>query len=151
MNHKNIREKDKFYMRHCITLAKEALKTGNSPVGSVVVHQDTIIGEGVESSKSTKDVTDHAEILAVRDAISKEHLNNLGHSTLYTTHEPCVMCSYLIRHHKIPRIVYGITVEDIGGASSKFNLLCTTEVTSWDSKPEIIGGFLKEECENITV
>ena len=57
------------FMRNSLELGKQALAEGNSPVGSVIVYQDKIIGEGVEAGKTANDVTYHAEILAIRDAI----------------------------------------------------------------------------------
>lgn len=139
-------ESHEVYIRKCIALAKAALKNDNTPVGSVLVFNNKIIGEGIEAAKTTNEITDHAEILAIRDAISKGHINNLKESTLYSTHEPCVMCSYGIRHHKIPLIVFGIPVAHIGGATSKFNILSAKDVPIWDSYPEIIEGILWEEC-----
>ena len=46
----------------------------------------------------------------------------LGQSTLYTTHEPCIMCSYLIRHHRIPWVVYGVSVQHVGGVTSQYSV-----------------------------
>jgi len=137
-------------MAYCIELAKQALNNGNPPVGSIIILDDQIIGEGIESVKPTNDVTNHAEIVAIRDAISKGHFNDLPKSALYSTHEPCIMCSYLIRQHKIPLIVYGSAVDHIGGHSSKFDILSTESVSKWEVKPKIIGGILKSECTALT-
>jgi len=56
----------------------------------------------------------------------KEHL--LVQSIMYTTHEPCIMCSYVIRHHRIPHISYSLPVSFIGGDSSKLAVLNTESV-----------------------
>lgn len=138
------------YMSQCIKLAKVALQNGDSPVGTILVCDEQIIGKGIESGKSTGDITNHAEILAVRNAISngKQHL--LSQSKMYTTHEPCVMCSYLIRHHKIPHVIYGISVDFIGGFTSSFNVLRTNEVPKWGKKPKVTGGICATECQRRT-
>ncbi len=140
-------EKDnQYYMQLCLDLAQDALASGNPPVGAVLVLNGTVIGQGTESGRTSGDITNHAEILAVRDAVKNGFAAQLSQSILYTTHEPCIMCSYVIRHHKIREIVYGSAVETIGGASSKFNILTTTDVPKWGSSPKITPGICAEAC-----
>lgn len=50
---------------------------------------------------------------------------------MYTTHEPCIMCSYMIRHHRIPEIIFGTAVPYIGGLTSQFGVLATEAVPKW--------------------
>jgi tRNA(adenine34) deaminase len=138
------------YMQQCLVLAEIALKNGNPPVGAIVVFEDTIIGKGIESGKSSGDITNHAEILAIRDAIKNGHSNNLNQAKLFSTHEPCIMCSYLIRHHKLPHIIYGSAVPFIGGATSAFNILSTEDIPKWGKKPTITEGICKTECNALT-
>lgn len=85
---------DIFYINQCKTLAKSAAEKGNSPVGAIIVKDDKIISEAEEAVKSKNDVTCHAEIEAVRIAVKKLNSTNLSECILYTTHEPCIMCSY---------------------------------------------------------
>jgi tRNA(adenine34) deaminase len=134
------------YMLQCLELAEIALQNGNPPVGAILVFEDKIIGKGIESGKSSGDITNHAEILAIRDALKNGYSTVLNQAKMFTTHEPCVMCSYLIRHHKIPHIVYGVSVDTLGGFTSKFDLLCTEDVPKWGKKPLITGGICEKEC-----
>lgn len=143
----NIEEK---YMKKCLQLAEEALANGDPPVGAILVLDDLIIGQGIESGKSTGDITNHAEILAIRNAIANGFSKELSQSTLYTTHEPCIMCSYLIRHHKIPRIIFGTSVDYIGGFTSTFGVLKTEEVPKWGKRPEVISGICKVDCGHLS-
>ncbi len=133
-------------MNECLELARIALRNGDPPVGCVIVVEDEIIGRGIESGKSTKDVTNHAEILAIRDVIARGNDQLLGKSALYTTHEPCIMCSYAIRHYKIPIVVYGTSVNHIGGYTSKYNILRTDDIINWGPRPTIVRGILEDEC-----
>ena len=137
-------------MKKCISLAKKALEKGNPPVGAILVVDDTIIGSGIESGKSTKDITNHAEILAIRDAINGQNIKQLSKATMFTTHEPCIMCSYLIRHHKIAIIVYGSTVDYTGGHTSAFKILATTDVPKWGNAPQIIENVLVAHCKALS-
>lgn len=134
-------------MLECIELGREALQKGNPPVGSLLVYHDEIIGRGIESGRSSGDLTQHAEILAVKDALAKGYRDVLHESVMFSTHEPCMMCSYLIRHHKIAKLIFGISVPLVGGQSSEFNILETENIPKWGRKPEIESGILQHECE----
>lgn len=134
------------YMRQCLDLARAALEAGNPPVGALIVHEGNVIGKGIESGRSTGDITNHAEILAVRDAIANGYRDMLHQACMYTTHEPCIMCSYLIRHHKIPAIFFGVAVPLLGGATSQFAILSTSEIPKWGHPPRVTGGICMEEC-----
>lgn len=135
------------YMHECIELAKQALAKGNPPVGSLLVFEDHAIGRGIESGKSSGDITQHAEILAIKDALANGYRDILDKSILFSTHEPCIMCSYLIRHHKISKIIFGVAVPLVGGQSSEFKILETETIPKWGHKPEIQTGILQHECE----
>ncbi|WP_316848165.1 nucleoside deaminase [Pedobacter psychrodurus] len=141
-----MQEDDQYYMHQCLDLAKIALAAGDPPVGVVIVFEGKIIGTGIESGKTTGDITNHAEILAVRDAIKNGYLDQLQMSVMYTTHEPCIMCAYVIRHHRIPEIIYGTAVPFVGGSTSKFNILATQDVPKWGAGPKIIDGICLKEC-----
>ena len=132
------------YMKKCIELGKEAMLNGNPPVGSILVSNDTIIGIGKEAGKSGNDITKHAEIEAIRDALANHQ--SIKNAILYTTHEPCIMCSYVIRHHHIKTVVYGIKSKHVGGVTSQFKILETENIPSWKEIPEIIEGVLENEC-----
>lgn len=130
-------EKDNHFMKRCEALAALATERGESPVGSVVVLGGEIIGEGIEAGKSMQDVTFHAEVEAVRDAVRK-HGKDLSAATLYTTHEPCILCSYVIRHHRIGRVVIQKAVAYIGGASSGYPVLTAPDIPIWPPPPVVV-------------
>lgn len=115
-------------------------------MGAIIVLDKKVIGTGIESGKSTGDITNHAEIMAIRDALKNGFSDKLHLAKMYTTHEPCIMCSYMIRHHKIPEIVYGTSVPYVGGFTSKYNVLATEDVPKWGNKPKVIGDICTEEC-----
>jgi len=135
-------------MKQCIALAKEAMQQGNPPVGSIVVKNNMVIGIGREAGKSSKNITRHAEIEAINDVISKQY--SLDNSILYTTHEPCIMCSYVIRHHQIKTIVYGVSSSHVGGATSEFKILETQSVPQWSVIPKLISGVLEDQCKALS-
>ncbi len=132
------------YMKKCLDLAKMALANEDSPVGAIIVANNSIIGKGIESVKSMGDITNHAEIQAIRNTIANGNEVKLEYATLYTTHEPCLMCSYVIRHYEIEKVVFGSSVDFIGGDTSEFKILRTEKNPKWGKKPSIISGV----CEN---
>lgn len=56
------------YMRKCLSLAQIAKARGDSPVGSILVQNGKVVGEGIEGGKTHQDITFHAEIEAIRNA-----------------------------------------------------------------------------------
>ena len=130
---------DLFYIRRCEILAKEAALKGDAPVGAVIIKDDEIISEAVEAVKSKNDITCHAELEAIRIAVKKMSSNDLSDCIIYSTHEPCIMCSYAIRFHKIRKVVYEHAVDYLGGVSSSMPLLLFKEVPPhWGEVPVII-------------
>jgi tRNA(adenine34) deaminase len=124
------------FMDRCLELAETARAQGESPVGSVIVKDGRIIGEGTEQSRQLKDVSRHAEVMAVLDAISKGH--QLAGATLYSNMEPCLLCSYVIRHHRLGKVVFSKACGELGGTNPRFNLLTTNELGPWGDAPEVI-------------
>lgn len=126
------------FLSRCDSLAAIAKENGNSPVGCVIVIDDEIVSEGIESATSDQNITHHAEMNALqfaRDQLGKD----LSGATLYSTHEPCVMCAYSIRYHGVKTVVFKNKVSPLGSFSSTFNLLTSDEVPdNWGPKPEII-------------
>ncbi len=123
-------------MQRCETLAAVATQHQESPVGSVVVWAGQIIGEGIEAGKAKQDITCHAEVEAIREAV-KKYGKDLSAATLYTTHEPCILCSYVIRHHRIGRVVIRQAVAHIGGATSAYPILTAKDIAIWGEPPVV--------------
>ena len=125
---------DEECLARCQALARMAADRQESPVGSVIVVAGTIIGEGIEAAREKRDITAHAEVEAVRAAIGT-HGTDLSLATLYTTHEPCLLCSYVIRHHHIARVVIQHAVAHVGGVTSTYPILTAKDVQVWGAPP----------------
>lgn len=138
-----------YFMRKCIALAQIAKQRGDSPVGSILVMNRQILAEGIEGGKTHKDITFHAEIEAIRRATESLKMQDFSNCIMYTTHEPCIMCSYVIRYAKIQTVVIGLLTDELGGFSSRFPLLLDTTIKKWYRPPVIISGILEMECRKL--
>lgn len=133
-------------MRRCMDLAIIAGQRGDSPVGSIIVRSGEIIAEGIEGGRTHRDITFHAEIEAIRRATEAAEAVDLASCILYTTHEPCIMCSYVIRQMKIGTIVMALTTGEIGGYSSVYPILLDRSIRKWGDPPTVVTGVLADEC-----
>jgi len=127
--------RDEEFMQRCFELAEQARAEGESPVGSILVKDNQILGEGSEKSKQLGDITRHAEVVALLHALKKT--DRLKGATLYTNVEPCMLCSYVIRHHGIKRVVFAQSSGELGGTSQPYHILSATDIASWGDPPEI--------------
>ena len=105
---------DEYFMRLALLEAQKAAEEGEVPVGAVLVSGDQLIARCHNSTEMLKDVTAHAEILAITAA--SQYLGNkyLMDCTLYVTLEPCVMCAGALRWAQIGRVLYA-TPDDKAG------------------------------------
>ena len=126
-------------MKRCFVLADVANQNHENPVGAILTDgKGNIIAEGIEANRLKNDVTCHAEIEVIRNALQHITASKLRETVLYTTHEPCILCSYAIRHYGIPRVVYAKSVGEVGGISSPFPILTTDLISKWNPPPEVI-------------
>lgn len=136
-------------MRRCLDLARRALSKGDVPVGALVVQGRECIAEGVEAVARNLDPLGHAEGLALQAACRKLGRIDLVDCCLYTTAEPCFMCSYAIRKTGIARVVIGLPVAGVGGASSSFPILTAPGIKGLAAPPKITWDVLAAECREL--
>lgn len=132
--------KDEFYIRRCIELAGKALgKTYPNPlVGSVIVHQDKIIGEGYHHKAGEN----HAEINAIQSVQDK---SLIPESTIYVSLEPCAHygktppCALKIKELGFRKVVIGAmdSHDKVNGKGKKI---------IQDAGIEVVSGILEQEC-----
>jgi tRNA(adenine34) deaminase len=139
-------QNDHYFMTRCTELAKIAASKGNAAVGSVVVKDNLIIAEAEEATKTKNDITCHAETEAIRVSVNKLGTNDLSECTLFSTHEPCIMCAYVIRFHRIKKVVYKHAGKYLGGITSSMPLLVSEDVPPyWAGPPTIVQLNNKDE------
>ena len=137
---------DNFFMQRCLQLAADAKRNGKTAVGAVVTKDNQIVAEGTEGDDSLPQLLGHAEIIAIIKAIKKSGTKDLSDYVLYTTVEPCFMCSYVIRETRIARVVFGAKAGGIGGVYSPYPLLTATDISRWQTLVQVDGGLLETDC-----
>jgi tRNA(adenine34) deaminase len=98
---------DDFFMKKALQEAHKAFEKGEIPVGAVIVANKQIIAKAHNQTEQLKDVTAHAEMLAITAAADYLDAKYLKGCTLYVTLEPCPMCASALAWAKIDRIVIG--------------------------------------------
>ncbi len=137
------------YMRRCIELARQAIASGDTPVGSLILDDDKLVSEGAEAVRTRDDATAHAEMEALRRAFARRHSRDLTGCTLYTSVEPCIMCAYAIRLARISVVVCGARGGD-GGQDVSGHIVLTDEgVAPNHPPPFVIRDVLARECESV--
>lgn len=98
------------YLRRCIKISEEAVANGNNPFGALLVDREgAIIVESGNVEITERDCTGHAETTVMKIASKNYSKEFLWECTLYTTAEPCCMCTGAIYWGNVGNIVYGIS------------------------------------------
>jgi tRNA(Arg) A34 adenosine deaminase TadA len=124
------------YIAQCHVLAQKAAAEGESPVGSIIVKNGQVIGEAYEKSRQLNDITRHAEMLALLQALT--HTPDIAGAALYSNVEPCILCAYAIRHYRIAQVVFTRPAGQFGAANGIFNVLTTRDVVAWGPPPAVV-------------
>ncbi|MDK9699279.1 MAG: nucleoside deaminase [bacterium] len=133
-------------MYRALRQAEEALRSGEVPVGAVVMHGERLLGTGSNRTMMSNDPTAHAEMLAISAATQTLGEQYLEGCTLFVTLEPCPMCAGAILLARLDRVVFGANDPKMGAAGSLYNLL---EEGKLPKKTTVVGGICEQECGDI--
>lgn len=139
-------ENDGEGMTLALVLAQQAFAAGEVPVGAVVVLDGKVIGAGFNQPITSLDPSAHAEMVAIRQAAQTIGNYRLPGATLYVTVEPCTMCTGLLIHSRIARLVYGATEPKAGAVESALQL---PQQPFYNHVMQIQGGVMAAECAQI--
>ena len=129
---------DEDYMKIALKEASKAYNQDEVPIGCIIVKDNIIIAKSYNRKTLDNIATSHAEILAINKACKKLKTWYLDECILYTTVEPCLMCTGAIIQARINKVVYGTNNDQFGYLSKLKN-----------NKIKVIPNILKEECTNI--
>lgn len=94
------------FMKRTIAEARKGLEEGGIPIGSVIVHNNQILGAGHNKRVQQGSVILHGEMDALENA-GRQSAAVYRECTLYTTLSPCPMCTGTILLYGIPKVVIG--------------------------------------------
>ena len=129
---------DEYFMRQALAEARLALAEGEIPIGAVVVLDNMIIGRGHNQTERLRDVTAHAEMLALSAAANFVGNKYLGACSLYVTIEPCVMCAGASAWAQVRHVVFGAEELKVGYRRHSPSLL--------HPRTQVRSGVLAAEC-----
>src|SRR3954468_23799762 len=138
-------------MRRAIALAVRSGNEGEYPYGVVICRRGDVIAESINRVAHERDVTRHAEVVAISEAQKKLDSVSLDDCTIYVSAEPCAYCCYAIRESRIGRVVYGLTSPHMGGVS-KWPVLTDRDISDampevFAAPPEVVAGFMAHEAQ----
>ena len=131
---------DDKYMKIAYNEALKAYKKGDVPIGCIIVKDDKIISKAYNKKEKNNNAVEHAEIIAINKACKKLKTWHLEDCKLYTTMEPCMMCSGAIIQSRINYVCYSIENENFG--SSKY-------LKKYNKKIKIINNVLSKESKQL--
>lgn len=131
---------DEEYMQLAYQQACQARDIDEVPIGAIIVKDGQIIAQAFNQKESTHDVTAHAEMIAIRKACQKLRTWHLDGCVLYSTLEPCLMCSGAIIQSRIEKVVFAAKGQRWHGLSNYL------ESHEFNHYPQIISGVLEKQC-----
>lgn len=136
---------DTKFLKEAIALAEQAKKSGNEPFGAILVKNNVVVMVGKNQIHTNTDPTHHAEIGLLRDYCSQNNISSLKAYTLYTSCEPCVMCSGAMVWCELGRLVYSVSHDQLAEIAGSNIMIGSDEVFSKSPhQPEVIQ-LLNEE------
>ncbi len=148
--------RDETYLRQAIEQAKQAKAKGNLPYGCVLVDAaGQIILQAGNTIVSDNDCLAHAEINLIRTASQSCDNKILAQCTIYTSDEPCPMCTSAIYWSGIGRLVYGLSKKEYyrvmgrDNSHNVFDMPVRELLAKGGRQVEVVGPLLETEVAQI--
>ena len=129
-------------MHLAIEQARAAAKSGEVPVGAVVVSDERVVAASGNRTITDCDPTAHAEMVSLRAAAHALGNYRLSGADLYVTLEPCAMCAGALVQARIRRLVYGADDPRGGAVRTCLRVLDAPEL---NHRVEVTSGILVAE------
>ena len=143
---------DEKWMRMAIEVARsKGSDPSTSPLGSVIVLDGRVIAAERNQTQELPDATAHAEMMAIRRACEAEGELELRGATLYSTLQPCGMCTMASIWSKVGRVVYGAGRDDVHRMYFEARHVDTLGFIADAYRDDIVieGGCLRQECATL--
>jgi tRNA(Arg) A34 adenosine deaminase TadA len=138
------------FTRQAIELARQARAAGNHPFGALLVVDDEVVLTAENTVMTDRDPTAHAETNLVAKAIQQLSPDRIRRSILYTSCEPCAMCTGKIYWAGIRSVVYALSSEELSAfAGPNFLIPCTELFARGAEMVTVIGPLLLDEAREV--
>lgn len=134
---------DLYFMKLAYNQALLAYEHDEVPIGAIIVKDGQVISQSYNQKEKLNCVTAHAELLAIQEACQKLGSWHLDDCTLYSTLEPCIMCSGAIIQSRIKRVVLGAKTKRWNG------LLYYVDNVEFNHTLKITDHIYEQECSEL--
>ena len=142
---------DEQFLRLAIALARRARRQGADPFGAVLVADGVVVHQAYDRSVEFSDPTFHAELSVISEYCRAHSQFSLDGYTLYTSTEPCAMCTGAIHWARISRVVYSVSqamLQQLSGGRPKPS---AQSLLNWDHRMvSIVGPLLPDEWQLVS-
>ena len=138
---------DELYIKKAIELSKAAVEHGNEPFGAVLVDKDgEIVFTNENQIYTMHDPSFHAEMGLIRRFCAETGITDLKDYTLYSSCEPCFMCSGAMVWVNLGRIVFAASNRDLEEILGNEGCDCSEMVFANSfRRPQVTSGIMREE------
>lgn len=138
------------YIERALELARAAADNGNEPFGALLVRKGEIVAESENTVNTDDDITAHPELKLARWAASELDDEALAETTMYTSTEPCAMCSGAIYVAGLRRVVYSVSAERAGDLVGTDLVVPSSDIFERGSEDvEVVGPILPDAGERV--
>ena len=144
---------DEHFLARTFEVARRSMSNGNHPFGAILVDRDgKLLIEAENGYMPAHDGTAHAERLVATQACRTIDAGVLAEATIYSSAEPCAMCSGAIYWAGIGRLVYGLSEARLRGITGNhpenptLDLPCRAVFASGQRATDVIGPLLEDEA-----
>jgi tRNA(adenine34) deaminase len=140
---------DRSFIQRAIGLAQAAARSGSgAPIGCIIALNGEIVGAGSNDVDATFDPTAHAEIMAIRKTGQHLKRSRFEGATMYSTLQPCGMCTMAAIWAGVSRIVFGAERDQVHEMYFEDRNLDIMDYVRDAFKEDLTlsGGVLGDEC-----
>lgn len=122
------------YMERALELAREAAERGDEPFGSLLVLDDEIVMEARNAVNTADDLREHPELTLAARAARELTPDERARTVMYTSTEPCAMCSGGIYHAGLGAVGYSVSAERVAELAGGDFAVPSSDVFAYGSR-----------------
>ena len=138
------------YMRRAIELAEDSADRGDEPFGSVLVLDGEVVIEAMNAVNTAADLREHPELTIAKRSARELTPEERERAVMYTSTEPCAMCSGGIYHAGLGAVGYSVSAERVAELAGGDFAVPSADVFAYGGRDiEVFGPVLPEAGEAV--